>query len=80
MTAILTENPFENGKNYKLTSRELEVLKLLVQGKTNSEIAEELCISIHTIKVYVANILQKLQVRDRIQAVIKAISEKLVDI
>lgn len=80
MTAIFTENPLENGKNYNLTERELEVLALLVQGKTNLEIARELCISVHTIKVYVANILQKLQVRDRIQVVIKALSEKLVDI
>ena len=80
MTGIFSSNPFENGKNYKLTVREIEVLALLIQGKTNSEIARELCISVHTIKVYVANILQKLQVRDRVQAVIKALSEKLVDI
>ena len=80
MTGIFSANPFKKGKHYNLTERELEVLELLVQGKTNAEIAEEMCITVHTIKVYVANILQKLQVRDRVQVVIKAISEKLVDI
>ena len=80
MTGIFSVKPFKKEKIYNLTERELEVLKLLVQGKTNLEIARELCISVHTIKVYVANIIQKLKVRDRVQVVIKALSEKLVDI
>lgn len=56
----------------KLTERELEVLKLLSQGLSNTEIAEELIISAHTAKVHVSNILNKLSVTDRVQAAVKA--------
>ena len=66
--------------NYKLSNRELDVLLLMCKGKTNSEISESMNITIHTVKVYVASILQKFEVRDRVQVIIKAISEKLVDI
>ena len=62
-----------------LSEREMEVLKLLVQGKNNPEIARELIISIHTAKAHVASILHKMNVPDRIQAVIKAINYKLVE-
>ncbi|MBQ4124157.1 response regulator transcription factor [bacterium] len=68
-----------NGKsNTKLTSRQLEVLKYIVEGKNNLKIAKELCVSRHTIKAHVANILHKLDVDDRYQAAIKAINEKIV--
>ena len=49
-------------------------------GEQGLEIAENLNLTVHTVKVYVASILQKFKVRDRVQAIIKAISEKLVDI
>ena len=62
-----------------LSEREMEVLKLLVQGKNNPEIARDLIISIHTAKAHVASILHKMNVPDRIQAVIKAINYKLVE-
>lgn len=61
-----------------LTEREYEVLKLVVAGKSNSEIAEELSISEHTAKAHVCNIIQKLVVDDRTQAAVKAIKEGLV--
>lgn len=61
-----------------LTEREYEVLKLVVAGKSNSEIAEELNISEHTAKAHVCNIIQKLVVDDRTQAAVKAIKEGLV--
>lgn len=64
--------------NMKLTTRQLEVLRYIVQGKNNTKIAEELCVSRHTIKAHVANILQKMEVDDRYQAAIKAINEKIV--
>lgn len=81
MTKTFVTKPMDKEKiGYNLNTREEEVLKLMTKGKTNSEIAAELNITVHTVKVYVANILQKLVVRDRIQAVIKALSEKLVDI
>ena len=68
-----------NGEKFKLTEREKEVLSLITKGKNNSKIARELCVSVHTVKAHVASILQKLSVEDRIQAAIKAISEKLVE-
>lgn len=64
----------------KLTERESEVLKLLVQGKSNTEIAQELIVSVHTAKAHVCSILQKLCVDDRVQAAVKAIKEGIVSV
>ncbi len=61
-----------------LAGRETEVLRLLVQGKNNAEIAKELYVSVHTVKAHVSNILQKLSVNDRVQAAVKAVQEGLV--
>lgn len=61
-----------------LTKREYEVLKLVVDGKSNNEIAEALTISSHTAKAHVCNIIQKLLVDDRTQAAVKALKEGLV--
>ncbi|HZG15501.1 MAG TPA: response regulator transcription factor [Candidatus Bathyarchaeia archaeon] len=54
----------------QLTPRELEVLKLIGQGKSNQEIADDLIIGIKTVKTHVSNILAKLNVEDRTQAAI----------
>jgi DNA-binding NarL/FixJ family response regulator len=64
--------------NAQLTEREQEVLKLLVQGKSNTEIAKELVVSVHTAKAHVCSILQKLYVNDRVQAAVKAVQSGLV--
>lgn len=61
-----------------LTQREYEVLKLVVEGLSNNEIAQELTISEHTAKAHVCNIIQKLVVDDRTQAAVKALKEGLV--
>ncbi len=61
-----------------LTEREYEVLKLVVDGRSNAEIADELKISEHTAKAHVCNIIQKLVVDDRTQAAVKAIKDGLV--
>ncbi len=61
-----------------LTEREYEVLKLVVDGKSNNDIAKELCISEHTAKAHVCNIIQKLVVDDRTQAAVKALKEGIV--
>ena len=56
----------------------MEVLRLLVQGKSNTEIAKDLIVSVHTAKAHVCSILQKLCVDDRVQAAVKAIRENII--
>jgi NarL family two-component system response regulator LiaR len=63
----------------ELTSRELEILLLMAQGKTNQEIADQLFIALKTVKTHVSNILSKLQVQDRTQAVIYAFKNSLAE-
>ncbi len=61
-----------------LTAREMEVLKLIADGKTNQEIANDLFIGIKTVKTHVSNVLGKLGVEDRTQAAIYAHRNKLL--
>jgi len=61
----------------ELTTREMEVLLLMAEGKSNQEIADQLFISLKTVKVHVSNILSKLDVQDRTQAVIYAFKHNL---
>jgi DNA-binding NarL/FixJ family response regulator len=56
----------------ELSERELEVLRLIGRGMSNAEIAEELVISLATVKTHVRHVLQKLRLRDRVQAVVVA--------
>ncbi len=67
-----------NSKDYDLTTREAQILKLMTEGYSNMEIAQMLVISINTTKAHVANILQKLEVDDRLQAALKALKNKIV--
>lgn len=66
-------NPFT-----ELTNREMEVLRLIARGMSNSDIAEELFISENTVKGHVSNILSKLQLADRTQAAVYAWEQGLV--
>ena len=63
---------------YGLNPREQQVLSMIVEGNSNGDIAQSLFISYHTVKADVSNILQKLSVEDRVQAVVKALRERLV--
>jgi DNA-binding NarL/FixJ family response regulator len=62
-----------------LTERERDVLKLIAEGMSNKEIAEQLCITENTVKVHVRTTLEKLQLRNRVQAAVYAVREGLID-
>ena len=64
----------------RLTDRELEVLRLIAQGLNNREIAKRLFISENTVKNHVRNILEKLQLHSRLEAVMYAVREDLLDL
>jgi two-component system, NarL family, response regulator LiaR len=63
-----------------LTEREMEVLNLVVQGKSNQQIAEAMFLSLATVKAHVGNILSKLQVSSRAEAIAYAIKHKIVSL
>ena len=67
---------YENLK-HNLTQRELEVLKLIIEGKTNSQIAKDIYISTNTAKAHVGSILEKFGVKDRVQAAVMAVRANL---
>ncbi len=68
------------GGGLRLTDRELEVLRLVATGMNNREIAKQLVISENTVKNHVRNILEKLQLHSRMEAVMYAVTEKLLDL
>jgi two-component system, NarL family, response regulator LiaR len=88
-TLLLQENPDETVPlaytktkqryNAELTEREMEVLKYVVEGKSNKEIAVLMSVSQHTSKAHVASILQKLAVDSRTQVAVKALQEGLIE-
>jgi DNA-binding NarL/FixJ family response regulator len=65
---------------FRLTEREMEVLRLVAQGLNNKDIAKRLFISENTVKNHVRNLLEKLQLHSRMEAVLYAVREKLVDL
>ncbi len=73
------EQPVEQVPAPKLTDREMQVLKLVARGMNNRDIAKELFISENTVKNHVRNILEKLQIHSRMEAVMIAVREKLIE-
>ncbi len=71
----LTKQP-----SYTLTEREMEVLKLLVKGNSNQQIADSMIISLATVKYHISNILSKLEVASRSEAIAYAIKHKIVSL
>jgi two-component system NarL family response regulator len=69
----------QRGTAPRLSDRELEVLRLVARGQSNKDIAAELVIAENTVKNHVRNILEKLQLRSRMEAAMYAVREKLVD-
>lgn len=63
----------------KLSDRELDVLKLAAQGKTNSEIGKILYISRHTVKAHLEKLYDKFEVHNRMSMIVKAIKLNLID-
>jgi two-component system NarL family response regulator len=70
----------EQARTPRLTDRELQVLALVARGLSNREVAEQLFISENTVKNHVRNILEKLQLHSRMEAVIYAVRERILDI
>ena len=73
---VINEKELEN---LRLSEREYEVLNLLTKGLSNANIADELCLSISTIKTHVSNLFVKMDVKSRAQAIEKAKRLKLVE-
>ncbi len=67
-------------ENQKPTQREMEVLKLLLLGLNNKQIAKTLFITTHTIKVHVASLLLKLKVSNRLQLAVVALKRDIIDL
>ena len=78
LDSLKSPAPAPNPNIALLSERESEVLKLIVEGKSNNEIAEELYLSTNTIKTHVRGIMNKLSVDDRVQAAVIALRSGLV--
>lgn len=82
VSTILEEKKYENNRSFlhdRLTSRENEVVQLISKGYTNQDIADELFITLKTVKTHVSNILSKLEVEDRTQVAIYAFRHDIVE-
>lgn len=77
-TQILVQSRAKVQEFEELTDREREVLKLMVDGLNNAEIADRLIVSLSTVKYHISNILGKLGVENRVSAVTLAIQKKLI--
>jgi PAS domain S-box-containing protein len=70
--------PLQEAQKVELTAREMEVLRLLALGRTNRHIAQEMLVSLSSVKAYVGRIIDKLGVSDRTQAAVRAVELNLL--
>lgn len=77
---VLLDTEIQPAPDYNLTQREQEILALVVKGKTNGEIAGQLTLSVGTVRFHVSNILSKLGVSNRTEAVSLALKNDLVEV
>ena len=70
--------PSHNNSIGQLSPRELEILQLIAEGSSNPEIADELYLSLSTVKTHIRNLMNKLTVNDRVQAVVVALRNGLI--
>jgi two-component system, NarL family, response regulator LiaR len=75
---VLHPREMKSQRDFGLTQRELEVLKLVAEGLNNGEIAHKLIISPSTVKFHIANLCQKMQVQTRVEAIVLAARNNLV--
>jgi DNA-binding NarL/FixJ family response regulator len=79
-TALAKQAETRTSSPPRLTDRELQVLRLIATGMSNREIAGELTISENTVKNHVRNILEKLHLHSRVEAVMYALRENIIDL
>ena len=80
LKSLINKSKEESSSNKTLTKREKEIIKLVVEGLTNKEIAEKLCISIRTVDSHKNNIMQKLNLKSSVELVKYAIKNKLANL
>ena len=66
--AALASSRRSPSRGNELSDREVEVLALLARGQTNQQIAQHLCLSVHTVRAHLRSVMQKIGVRNRVQA------------
>ncbi|MBE9100391.1 response regulator [Vacuolonema iberomarrocanum] len=79
MHNLMPVRPTRSAHNELLSGREMDVLKLVVEGFNNTEIAQKLYLSPNTVKTYMKGIMNKLMVSDRVQAAVEAVRRGLVE-
>lgn len=68
-----------NCQGFSLSAREIEIIRLIAEGYTNKEIADQLCLSIHTVNTHRKNIMQKLGIKNTAGIVIYAVKENIIE-
>ena len=79
LSLLLGQNAMPDFEN-KITDREKEVLMHMADGDNNKEIANKMNVSVHTSKIHIRNIFQKIGAKDRTEAVVKAIKYNIINI